>query len=211
MHFRCQHTSTLLREFPSDTTLYSCQPLRGEFSKILSVPYTNRHLSVRKAFCILFRILAFDAKYYITHFFVCQEVLRNYFSGVQGADRRSSGGITGGNYQAGVKSSLPSYGSITAELAPENNKRDPHYAILPDISDAEFWQSWLDKVKEFGAIPKGENPARDIDGPKKISKGKGVSRFARTLFEAGITPDEICFFFLAAARILPMPTKFIIF
>ena len=37
----------------------SCQPLRGEFNKILTVSRTIRHLSVSKAYCILLRLFAF--------------------------------------------------------------------------------------------------------------------------------------------------------
>ncbi|MBQ9096913.1 MAG: hypothetical protein IJY55_00775 [Clostridia bacterium] len=35
--------------------------------------------------------------------------------------------------------------------------------------NTDFWEEWLNKAREYGVIPKGENPARDIDVPKKIS------------------------------------------
>lgn len=64
------------------------------------------------------------------------------------------------------------------------------YSFSTYDNDTEFWQEWLAKAKEYGVIPQGENPARDIDVPRKISKDRVVSRFARTMMEAGITPDE---------------------
>ena len=54
----------------------------------------------------------------------------------------------------------------------------------------ELEDLWTDAIEEYGAIPKGEIPARDVDVPKKINKKDVVSRFARTMIEAGITPDE---------------------
>ena len=48
---------------------------------------------------------------------------------------------------------------------------------------------WSDAIDKYGTIPKGEMPARDVDVPKKINKKDVVSRGARTMMEAGITPD----------------------
>ncbi len=56
---------------------------------------------------------------------------------------------------------------------------------IPDF--LELWDEYIDK---YGTIPKGENPTRDIDVPKKITKDKLVSQFARTMLEAGVTPDN---------------------
>lgn len=55
--------------------------------------------------------------------------------------------------------------------------------------NVDFWDKWFTKAEEYGIIPKGENPTRDIDVPKKITKDKLVSQFARTMLEAGVTPD----------------------
>lgn len=53
-------------------------------------------------------------------------------------------------------------------------------------TDAEF-----DKLNEkYGSIEKGENPARDINVPKKDTKGMKVGEGARTIFEADATPEE---------------------
>ena len=46
-------------------------------------------------------------------------------------------------------------------------------------------------IEEFGAIPVGENPSRDVIVPKKTAKDKNVSQTVRTILEAGATPDEV--------------------
>lgn len=47
-----------------------------------------------------------------------------------------------------------------------------------------------DLIAEYGEIEPGENPAREVHVPKKISETRYVSRFARTMMEAGVTPDD---------------------
>lgn len=46
-----------------------------------------------------------------------------------------------------------------------------------------------DLINEYGSIEKGEKAAREIKFPKKTSENKYVSKFVRTLAEAGATPD----------------------
>ncbi len=45
-------------------------------------------------------------------------------------------------------------------------------------------------IEEFGAIPAGENPYRDVQVPSKTAKNKKVSQTVRTILEAEATPDE---------------------
>lgn len=64
-----------------------------------------------------------------------------------------------------------------------------------DEMETEYREKTLPTVyeklnEEYGSIPKGEKPQRDVNVPKKSSEKKYVSRAARTLMEAGITPDE---------------------
>lgn len=66
--------------------------------------------------------------------------------------------------------------------------KDISYSLAGENTD--FWDEWLAKIKEHGAIPTGENPARDIEVPNKINKKQYVSRFARTMMEAAVTSDE---------------------
>ncbi len=44
-------------------------------------------------------------------------------------------------------------------------------------------------VKDYGAIPAGEKPAREVQVPKKTAPGKKVSQTVRTVLEAGATPE----------------------
>ncbi len=45
--------------------------------------------------------------------------------------------------------------------------------------------------KQYGEIPKGENPARNVRVPRKSSEGQNVSYTIRTALEAGVTPDVL--------------------
>lgn len=45
-------------------------------------------------------------------------------------------------------------------------------------------------IKEYGAIPAGETPAREVQVAKKTAGGKKVSQTVRTVLEAGATPEE---------------------
>ena len=45
-------------------------------------------------------------------------------------------------------------------------------------------------VEKYGAIPSGENPAREVQVPKKTADGRKVSQTVRTILEAKATPDE---------------------
>lgn len=46
-------------------------------------------------------------------------------------------------------------------------------------------------VKKYGAIPKGEKPARNVDVPMQTSDNKNTRRFVRTILESGITSAEL--------------------
>ena len=48
-----------------------------------------------------------------------------------------------------------------------------------------------DLIERYGRIPTGENTARKVDVPNKISETQYVSRFARTAMEAGVTPENV--------------------
>ncbi len=77
-----------------------------------------------------------------------------------------------------------------ARGADGSGRRDAENGGTGDISfsldedgEPDLFDLWEQKNKEFGTIKKGENPTRDIDVPKKITKDKLVSRFARTMLE----------------------------
>ena len=82
----------------------------------------------------------------------------------------------------------PNYRNEVKEKFVDNNA-DIKYSLADDgILDLE--DLWNDAIEQYGIIPKGEKPVRDVDVPQKISPDDVVSRFARTMIEAGITPEE---------------------
>lgn len=57
-------------------------------------------------------------------------------------------------------------------------------------ADREKVRKMLDEsIKVYGVIPEGENPVRAADIPAKMTKNSYVSEAARTVYEAGATPD----------------------
>lgn len=57
------------------------------------------------------------------------------------------------------------------------------------LSTEEKAQRYDDYVREYGAIPKGENPVRDVDVPRKTGENSYTRRGARTFLESGNTPE----------------------
>lgn len=57
-------------------------------------------------------------------------------------------------------------------------------------SEDKINDEWAQLLEEYGAIESGAHPARDIKVPKKTAKRKYTSKFARSLMEAGIMPDD---------------------
>ena len=51
-------------------------------------------------------------------------------------------------------------------------------------------EKYNELIKTYGAIKKGEKPHRDVKVPTKTAEDKKVSRTARTILEAEVTPDE---------------------
>ena len=80
-----------------------------------------------------------------------------------------------------VKYALDENGMWEIEHIFENDDPEAEVAMMRD------WKALLDK---YGAIPKGENHARDVSVPKKTAEDKKVSQTVRTILEAKATPDE---------------------
>lgn len=57
------------------------------------------------------------------------------------------------------------------------------------MGDTDRKKALDDLSRQYGEIEPGEKPAREVHIPKKISDRKPVSQFARTMMEAGVTPD----------------------
>lgn len=55
---------------------------------------------------------------------------------------------------------------------------------------AAGFDPYSNQLKQYGAIPEGENPYRQIDVPQRTAPGNRVSYSARTILEAAATPDS---------------------
>ena len=60
---------------------------------------------------------------------------------------------------------------------------------IRDSSTEEKAQLYDNYVREHGAIPKGENPVRDVDVPRKTGKNRHTRQGARTFIESAHTPE----------------------
>ena len=81
----------------------------------------------------------------------------------------------------------------TAEPNPnqkQDQKRKTDHTKKVEGPDENTDESFDKLNEEHGSIEKGENPARDINVPKKDTKGNKVGEGARTVFEADATPEE---------------------
>ena len=80
----------------------------------------------------------------------------------------------------------------------DRNNPDIRYSIDEDSdyifqnleTQEEYDKALKQLLERYGSVLKGENSSRDISVPKKIAKDRPVSQFARTMMEAGVTPDE---------------------
>lgn len=72
------------------------------------------------------------------------------------------------------------------ELVAQNGPRNYSLKGSESREAMERYKALIDK---YGAIPSGENPARDIQVPKKTADNQKVSQTVRTILEANATPD----------------------
>lgn len=64
----------------------------------------------------------------------------------------------------------------------ENDTKNSQFYLSDDYDNA---------VEQYGAIPPGENPARDVKVPKQMNDNTKVRRTVRTAMEASGTPGEL--------------------
>ena len=67
-------------------------------------------------------------------------------------------------------------------LNAKNNSGKAQFSLSDDYDNA---------VEQYGAIPPGENPARDVKVPKQMNDNTKVRRTVRTAMEASGTPSEL--------------------
>ena len=80
-----------------------------------------------------------------------------------------------------------------ADMRSSAKKKQSDGAKAKNISTEQTgnrFKNLAEAAKKYGAIKKGANAVRDIEMPKRIDDNRYVSRFARTMAEAGVTPDE---------------------
>lgn len=68
----------------------------------------------------------------------------------------------------------------------KNNKKDTEIRY-----SLESQRILDDLIKKYGVIEAGEKPSREAKIPKRIDEKRVVSKFARTMMEAGVTPDFV--------------------
>ncbi|MDY5229578.1 MAG: hypothetical protein SPH44_00455, partial [Eubacteriales bacterium] len=85
------------------------------------------------------------------------------------------------------------YEAKIANMRNSAKKKQSDGAKAKNISTEQTgnrFKNLAEAAKKYGAIKKGANAVRDIEMPKRIDDNRYVSRFARTMAEAGVTPDE---------------------
>lgn len=64
-------------------------------------------------------------------------------------------------------------------------------SITAGMSRDEIDQKLADLLDKYGALEKGEKPARNVDVPAQTSAGKNTRRYVRTVLESGITTESM--------------------
>ena len=102
---------------------------------------------------------------------------------------------TYGAYSASVGDGIRSTGESVPQNGAEVNSLDAMQKRKKPTGDGKFSRSdreILDEyVRDYGAIPQGETPARTITMPRKTGDGRKLSQTVRTILEAKATPDEM--------------------
>lgn len=69
-------------------------------------------------------------------------------------------------------------------------KAEVYQKFTDTDADARYSLRYEGMLDKYGAMPKGETPARDVQVPLQSGPDKYVSQFARNAMEAASTPDE---------------------
>lgn len=79
--------------------------------------------------------------------------------------------------------------SVVNSYTMQDDENYPQKSL--DMDAQEMDAQMEDLIERYGAIPQGENPAREVKVPRRIDEDYYNSFAVRTMMEAGITPDEI--------------------
>ena len=99
------------------------------------------------------------------------------------AEMNTVGAVTNGSQSLG--GSAPAINSASNQIIRPNGQ-DVNGKFSK--SDRDLLKKY---VKEYGAIPRGETPSREIVLPKRTGDGRKLSQTVRTVLEASATPDEM--------------------
>ena len=73
----------------------------------------------------------------------------------------------------------------------ENGKKNAVSKLSKYVDNGMITTKYYDElIEQYGAIPSGERPHRDVQVPRNSADGKKVSQTVRTILEAKTTPDE---------------------
>ncbi len=73
----------------------------------------------------------------------------------------------------------------------ENGKKSAVSKLSKYVDNGMITTKYYDElIEQYGAIPSGERPHREVQVPKNSADGKKVSQTVRTILEAKVTPDE---------------------
>lgn len=122
----------------------------------------------------------FDGKYYRVKVSVAHGPNGNMVYNIGDMQERSPAKITGSSAQGGA---LNGGTSSNTSIRENSTKSNTHSSMSERELLAEY-------VKRYGALDKGDAPARDISLPARTADKTKLSMTARTVAEAGATPEE---------------------
>ena len=109
---------------------------------------------------------------------------------IQERIKKSGAEFTGQPHEAGrtVDSSTPTQSAAPASDVNSIPESGGDVNGRYSLSDREVLDQY---VEQYGAIPKGERPAREITMPRKTGERQNLSQTVRTILEARATPEGI--------------------
>lgn len=93
-------------------------------------------------------------------------------------------------YEGGADN-LPADREVAEQFVKEFQQNKPGQTTARQYSKSSDRTILDNAAAVYGAIPEGENPVRESNIPKKTQENRYVSRYARTLYEAGATTDAM--------------------
>lgn len=93
------------------------------------------------------------------------------------------------NEVASSTDNVPQSGGDVNSYDMQSERNYPQKSLNMDVQEIEAQTE--DLTERYGVIPQGENPAREVEVPRRTGEDYYNSFAVRTMMEAGITPEEI--------------------